>query len=370
MENYIYIVGILGVFWLIQAGYYLLIMGRVFWKKPSATGNSTPPVSVIICAKNEEDNLKKNLPLILSQDYPNYQVVVVNDCSEDDTELVLAQFKNEYDKLYYTTIPGDKKFFHGKKLALVVGVKAATNELLLLTDADCAPASDKWLASMTTQMVVGKDMVLGYGKYRRTKGLLNMFVRYEALWNAVQYMGHALVVKPFMAVGRNLAYTKTLFNNGSQFRNNLSMASGDDDLFVLEMGTKHNSAVCYDPQSHTECDAPQSLNAWINRKARHLSTATHYPFGTKLLIGLELLSRLGFWILSIYCLIFNIFAPIVLGLLTLRIVFFYLIMVKALKKFDEKGMLFAVLILDVVTPCIQAVAWLNKLLGRKKSKWR
>ncbi len=370
LENFIYIIVALGIVWLIQSLYYLLVMARAPWKKSDVANTSQPPVSVIICAKNEQENLRQNLPLILSQQYPDFQVVVVNDCSEDDTEMVLAQFKKEYANLYYTNIPIDKKFFHGKKLALVVGVKAAKHDLLLLTDADCRPESEQWLAGMTSALATGREMVLGYGKYTKEKGFLNTFVRYETLWNAIQYMGHALAHKPFMAVGRNLAYTKSLFNSSSQFRNNLTTASGDDDLFVMEMGTRHNTTVCFIPQAQTISNPVATFNQWFERKARHLATAPKYPWATQLLLGTELISRLFFYLLSIYCLIFNIFIPIVIALLVTRLALIHIIILRAAKRYNEKGMLFAVLLMDILTPCFQAVAWTYKLFGRKKSRWR
>lgn len=370
LGNIYYIIIALGAAWLLQTLYYLLVMARTLGKKSQPSAADHKPVSVIICAKNEQENLRNNLPLILKQDYPQFQVVVVNDCSEDDTEMVLAQFKKEYNNLYYTNIPIDKKFYHGKKLALVVGVKAAQYENLLFTDADCKPASDKWLSEMASRLANGKEIVLGYGRYSTRKGFLNKFVRYETLWNAVQYMGHALAAKPFMAVGRNLAYTKSLFNRSSQFRQNLNTASGDDDMFVVEMGNRKNTTICFTPNAQTESTPVSSMDEWFNRKARHLGTASLYPWTTKLLIGTELFSRLVFYLLTTYCLIFNIFAPIVIGLLVTRIILVHTIIWKAATRFNEKGMFFVVPVMDILVPFIQAVAWGYKLFGRKKSRWR
>lgn len=210
-----------------------------------------PPVSVIICARNEAENLKNFLPRVLEQDYPKFQVVVVNDCSTDDTEIVLAQMKRQYDHLYFTSIPVDKKFFHGKKLALSIGVKAAQYDHLILTDADCYPASGNWLKNMTTKFSSKKELVIGYGKYEKRKGLLNLFVRYETFWNAVQYVGFVIAGKPFMGVGRNLAYKKSLFQGSNVFRSYLNVASGDDDLFINQMGNRTNTAVCVHPEGQT-----------------------------------------------------------------------------------------------------------------------
>ncbi len=370
MEKEIYIIAALGLVWLAQVLYYLLIMNRVVTKKTTTLATECPPVSVIVCAKNEQKNLEQNLPLLLTQNYPDYQVIVVNDCSEDDTELVLARLKQNHHNLYFTSIPVDKKFFHGKKLALTIGIKAAKHEYLLLTDADCIPASPEWLASMTANFTTDKELVIGYGKYRRDKGFINTLVRYETLWNAMQYMGHALVAKPFMAVGRNIAYTKSLFTASSQFCNSLTIASGDDDLFVMEAGTKKNTQVCYLPQAQTISVAAQTLDEWLSQKSRHLSTAFRIPFTTKLLLGSEIISRQLFYFISLYCLIFNTFVPITIAIIVSRLLLIQIIFYKAAQRFEEKGISFAVLPMDLVTPWFLAWAWLFKFFVGNKYKWR
>ena len=370
MEKEIYIIAALGVAWMAQMLYYLLIMARVGRKKPATSSKEMPPVSIVICAKNEQENLEKNLPLILNQNYPNFQVVVVNDCSEDDTEMTLAQFKQTNPHLYYTTIPVDKKFFHGKKLALTIGIKAAQHERMLLTDADCTPSSPEWLATMASQFTTGKELVIGYGRYKKEKGFLNTLIRFETFWNAIQYMGHALAAKPFMAVGRNIAYTKSLFNKGSQFRNSLTIASGDDDLFVMEAGTRKNTAICFEPKAQTISLAERTLYDWLTQKARHLSTAHRIPFTTKLLLGIEIFSRQLFYLLTLYSLFFNTFTPIVIGLFASRLLLTHIIIFKAAQHFEEKGMSFVVLLMDLLIPWFQAMAWLFKFFGGKRNKWR
>lgn len=372
LETSYYIISLLALAWLVQVLYYLIIMARVGWKKqkPTDTSASLPPVSVIICAKNEEANLKAHLPLILAQDYPEFQLIVVNDCSEDDTELLLSQLKREHPSLYYTNIPVDKKFFHGKKLALTVGIKAARHEHLIFTDADCYPHSPNWLRSMASQFTSTKELVLGYGPYSKTGGFLNRVIRYETFWNAIQYMGHAIVSRPFMGVGRNIAYTKSFFSRSSQFRNHLNIASGDDDLLVSEAGTKQNTTICFRKESQTVSVPKMRMSDWLLQKSRHLSTSDRYPLVTKLLLASEIISRQIFYLLTIYSLIFNIFVPISLGLLISRIILLHVIIIKSAIRFEEKGTYFAVLVMDILIPWMQAVAWVINIFGGNKNKWR
>jgi glycosyltransferase involved in cell wall biosynthesis len=95
-----------------------------------------PPVSVIVCARNEYNNLQEYLPILLSQDYPNYEVIVVDDSSEDETEFLLERLSHQYAHLYHTFVPRGARVVSSKKLALTIGLKAAHHEHILLTDAD------------------------------------------------------------------------------------------------------------------------------------------------------------------------------------------------------------------------------------------
>ena len=236
---------------LVQCIYYLGIYMKLSFYKPLKERKSRKGVSVIICARNEAHHLEKFLPAVLSQDYPRFEVVVVNDCSSDHTEQLLSEMALRYTHLRYTTIPSNEKFRHGKKLALTVGIKSAVHDHVLLTDADCYPASDQWLRKMVSHLGRDKEIVLGYGRYEKRKGLLNSLIRYETAFTAMQYLSFALKGKPYMGVGRNLSYKKSLFFKNRGFASHYHVASGDDDLFVNEHAGPENTSIEIDTGSQT-----------------------------------------------------------------------------------------------------------------------
>ncbi|MBS2098958.1 glycosyltransferase [Carboxylicivirga linearis] len=370
IEFEIVFIGILGLSWAIQVFYYLWFMLKVSRLKPSATNHTTPNLSVIICAKNEAINLKKHLPIILNQDYPNFEVVVVNDASSDESDMILAELKKSHNNLYYTTIPENKQFYQGKKLALTLGVKAAKNEHLVFTDADCYPESDQWLKEISKAFDDSKEIVIGYGRFEKKKSLFNLFLRYETFFNTVQYMGFALRKKPFMAVGRNLAYRKSLFQKSNVFQQYLNIASGDDDLFIKECATPTNTTVITNLSSQTTSIPPVNFSEWLTRKARHLTTSKHYKFSIKWLLTLEPLSRQIFWTLGICSLFFHIFVPISLGLILSRIIVQYIVLAKAGKALSEKNLYIWSILFDVVIPFIIGSVWLQNMFSANKKKWK
>lgn len=314
-----------------------------------------PPVSVIIAAKNEAINLSQNLKYILEQDYPaNYEVIVVNDSSTDDTELVLAEFKSKYPHLYYTTIPQNKNFYHGKKIALLIGIKAANNDILVFTDADCKPASKLWLKSIVENFYSSTQIVIAYAPYEPQKGLLDKIVRAETFLNAINYLGFALRRIPYMAVGRNMAYRKSFFFQTKGFSSHYNLLSGSDDLFVNENANSQNTSVALDPESFVYSFQPKTLGEFFKQKIRHLTTSKFYKFHHKLLLSLENLMRTLFYISSIVYMVIakNILSLyFILAKILLNTIFFILLT----KKLKEKKLLPFLLVYEIIQPALIAV---------------
>ena len=369
---------VLGAALVCQLVYWGVFMFRVR-RKPRYLASGLPGVSVIVCAKNEEANLKRLVPALLSQKYAaEKQIVVVDDCSTDDTPMTLAQMRAQYPELYTTTIENDSKFKHGKKLALTVGIKAAKFEHMVFIDADCMPASDNWLTSIVEcYSENGKEMVLGYGRYAKHPGLLNLYIRYETFWNAVQYMGIARAFRPFMGVGRNLSYTKTLFNRSSKFRNNLSLLSGDDDLFVSEMGTKKNTVNCFIAPSHTVSEPKTSWLQYSAQKSRHMTTSSLYPMSIKALLFWQEASRALYWLALVAALLMALLwqqpEQLLWGLLAaflVRTILIYISMGMSAKNMGESKMWLLALPMDICVPLVQCAAWITGVMTQSRNTWK
>lgn len=273
----------------------------MLWVKPSSElkknkQTAIVPVSIIICAKNEAKNLLENLPFILSQNHPDFEVIVVNDASDDLTETVLNGFSDK--KLKIVHIPVDEeRTLPGKKFALSKGIAAAGNEQLLLCDADCKPASNEWASLMTANLILSKEIVAGYGAYEKRKGWLNVFIRWETLHTFLQYSTYAQSGVPYMAVGRNLACTKSVLLKAQSEPIWASMPSGDDDLLIQLMGNRKNVGIVSNSAAFTYSEAKATFREWIMQKQRHLSTGKLYKKHIQLLLGLYGLSHGIMWLL-------------------------------------------------------------------------
>ena len=330
---------------LLQAIFYMLVFtpillpqNKVKNKNHANLSNSEViPLSVIICAKNEKENLTHHLPLILAQEYPNFEVIVIDDGSDDGTEVVLLEFQNSYSQLKVFTLNPKDKLRNGKKEALALGISMANNEWLVMTDADCVPASNQWLQLFSEKMSGKKEMILGVGLYEKKRSLLNLLIRYETILVALQYLNFAELGMPYMGVGRNIAYKKSLFKINNGFENHKETTSGDDDLFVNAVASQENCTYCMDPKTFTFSIAPPTWSEWIKQKERHYTTGRQYKMIHQCILSLFLASKWLFWVMAFLFFILKIWNPQIQSAILGTFFVYYFVMAWASIKFKEKG---------------------------------
>ena len=372
--------GILSVAFIYQMYFYIRYMNGVLRLRSNITKNKIsflteqPPVSVIICAKDEADNLRQYLPFILQQDYPDFEVIVVNDGSTDETETLLNNLCVEYQNLRTTFVPVGARNLSTKKLGLTLGIKAAKNDLLLFTDADCMPEDNMWVSRMTRNFTPETDFILGYGAYLNKKGFLNRLITFDTLFIALQYLGMAVSGKPYMGVGRNLAYRKETFFAHKGFASTLNLISGDDDLFVNQSGNSKNTKIEISPDSITWSEPNTTFSGWFYQKERHLSVSSYYKFSSKYRLSLEPLSRGLFYAALILSFVVGhlIILIATAALLLIRLISQLIIINKSAKHFGERKYLFLVPVFDIFLPLVNLyILTIGRLTSKGKSvRWK
>jgi len=306
------------------------------------------PISVVIAARNEKENLRTYLPAILEQKYPNFEVVVVNDCSYDASEDVLKELEKKYKHLKVVTITEHDRFKTGKKFALTLGIKAAKNEHLLFTDADCQPASDHWISRMASNFTEGIQIVLGYSPYYKTSNFFNPFIRFGTLRAAINYLSAALNGDAYMGVGRNLAYTKTLFFSAKGFAAHMHVMAGDDDLFVNQNARPDNTAIEIHPDSFIYTSAKTATRALYRQKKRHMGVGKLYQNRHRRFLSFDAVTGFLFYGLMITCLVLQFEPLLVLGAFVFRWLMQIVIYRKTFKKLQSLSFLWYLPFFDLV----------------------
>ena len=324
---------------LIQIFYHLYFFNRVGYFKPKDKEHSQQhPVSVIVCARDEDENLARNLPGILVQDYStSHEVIVVNDNSTDDTKYVLQELKKTFKTLHVVELSQEAKHINGKKYPLSIGIKEAKHEVVLLTDADCVPASEHWIRLMQDGYQENTEIVLGYGSYHKRPGLLNKLIRFETFHAGIQYLSYALAGIPYMGVGRNISYKKGLFFRHKGFSSINHIPGGDDDLFVNKAASRQNTEIVIDKDAITLSAPKTTWKEWRKQKLRHYTTAKYYKIKHKFLLGLYSFTQFLFYpLLIVTALLYD--WRLALAGLALRWLILGFVFYKAMQKMNEKDL--------------------------------
>ena len=353
----------------IQLLYYWLVFARLaFYKEKEIDPVDYPPVSVVIAARNEYHNLSRYLKNILEQEYPEFEVIVVNHASNDETADYLKEISPRYLNLKIVNIERELNFFTGKKFPLSLGIKSAKYEHLLLTDADCIPESKHWISKMIRNYSETTEIVLGYGPYKKAKGMLNKIIRYDTFLTAMQYLSYALIGMPYMGVGRNLSYSKSMFFRSKGFTSHYKIASGDDDLFINKVATRTNTRIEISPESFMFSDAKTDFKSWIRQKMRHMTSGKLYKTKFKIVLSLFGLTQLLFYLFFFILLINNTIPLIVIGIFSLRFCTQLVVHKFVLGKLGEQNLFIFSLLWEVIHIFILQIVTIASIF-RNRQVW-
>lgn len=360
---------------LTQAIYYLGLYNKIYThtqKENNADVNlKHPPLSVIIVAKDAANELKENLPFILGQDYPEFEVIVIYDSAADDCDDVLKLLEDKYPNLYHTFIPDSARYISHKKLGITMGIKASRHDWLVFTESNCRPQSKRWLRQMARNFTPSTEIVLGYSNYEKTSGWFNKKITFDTLLNSMRYLGMAISGHPYMGTGRNMAYRKSLYYKQKGFSSHLNLQRGEDDLFINETANEHNTRVETDPESLIRISIPKYKRIWREEKISYMATSRLFKGTARYLMGFETCSRLLFYITTIATIIIStilhqwIIAGIALLLWTLRYVLQLVVFRKASTYLGERKFYALLPVFDILQPIWNLGFKLQRRIRRK-----
>lgn len=361
---------------LIQLFYHWGVFSRVaFYKRkyPIKNDSELEPVSIVICARDAYEYLVDLVPALLKQDYPDFEVVIVNDCSDDETEEYLKDLERKEPRIKPVQLRQHLNFFNGKKFPLSMGIKSAANDLIVLTDSNCMPSNDLWLRSVVDCYHKNTEVVIGYSPYEHKKGLLNQLIRFDALQQGLQYLSAALSGHPYRGVGTNLSYRKELFFRNKGFISHYTTSVGDDDLFIGQVARKKNSEVLINAEDAIITAPVRNFKLWTRQKSARYSTIPKYSLGAKLSLAMFAWSHTLFYAAFIALLLMQpafalslgtmYYIPILAFFFLLRFGSQLFVYFKASKRLGEKGLMPGLLAYDLVFALLTP---LLRLMGRMK----
>lgn len=325
-------------------------------------------VSIVVCAHNEIENLKRLLPALLAQSFPRYEIILVDDRSTDGSLDYLTETFRANQVVKILRINYVEPHISPKKNALTQGIMEAKYNHLLLTDADCLPCSTDWIRLMTQKIYVQKEVCIGYSPYEKRKSLLNLLIRFETFYTAIQYFSLALAGKPYMGVGRNLSYTKSLFLRHNGFYDHNTIWSGDDDLFGNQTFKKENISISMVKESQVLSKPKESYSKWFVQKTRHLSAGIHYKSSIKWILALLFFSHCCYYLSGVTLLILRDFQMVMIIGFIFRTLLIIYIFVQISKKLHEHFPWYLLPVLDLLYLLSYILFGINSILS-KNSRW-
>lgn len=357
----------------IQIIYYFCVYGKLIFNKKKKqsedTGSQTealPPVSVVIAAKNEEYHLKDKLVFFLEQDYPEFEVIVVNDASTDECEYVLKAFSKLYPCLKVVNIVENVNKFRGRKFPISLGIKSAKYDHIVLAGADCVPSGFEWLKNLARNFSEKKEVVLGFCTYTKQKGLFKFLLQYDNLTTAMNYMGLALSGHPYRGDGRNIAFKKDLFFKVGGFTKHYNLPLGEDDIFIRNVSTASNTTVSLTPESFLSSDAKHTYKEWKRQKIDRLSTYKYYKPSIKFLLSIPNITTLLFYAFVITLLFLSLPFEYVILAIVIKFVLQILIYFKSCKRLGIKRVFIFAPLIELYFLLLNAELRLLSLFRKKK----
>jgi glycosyltransferase involved in cell wall biosynthesis len=328
-----------------------------------------PAVSVIVCAHDEEENLRELIPLLLAQEHPDFELIIVEDRCNDGTFDYLKEVTLRHPKVRMVRVQHLPEHINGKKFALTLGIKAAQHDLILLTDADCRPNTTRWINVMAENSGDNAQIILGFSAYQKFPGLLNSFIRFETFLTAIQYFGFAWMGIPYMGVGRNLAYRKSLFLGNKGFNTHLGVIGGDDDLFVNQHATGQNTKMVVGPDALVFSRPKRRIREFYFQKLRHLSVGRRYKVSTRILTGFFPLSWIATWLIVLPAALLSPAVYWIAGLFGLRWILLTLLVYVASRRLGDPFEAWKTPFLDFIYVFYYLVAGTVALVS-KKVRWK
>ncbi len=329
-----------------------------------------PPISIVLTAKNESNDLKENLAYLLEQDYPNFEVIVVDHASQDDTKYVLQLYKENYPHLKIVRFLKDVNLFQGKKFPLSIGIKSAKNDIILLTECNCIPKSFTWIREIVSHFHQNTNIVLGFSGFKSNNTLLNWFIQYDNLAYASSFLGFALMGNPYTGCGRNLAYRRSFFFEKNGFIHHYNIATGDDDIFVNQNATPGNTTICLSPDSLIIANPKKTFPAWCLQRKKRMSTQKYYSFSNKLSLAIYPLSVILFYA-TLITLFFTqpLFWKFLMGIIIIKWGWQIFTFYKLAHKLGVKKIAYFSPIFELYFTIVNTITYFTTL-KRKNTRWK
>lgn len=351
----------------IQLIYYIFFLSILLNNKKEKEYD-LKPISVILYVKNSELYLEKNIDYFINQKYPKFEILLVNNASSDNTDIILEKLSEKHKSLRIINVENNESFWGNKKYTYTLAIKAAKYEHLIFSEIDCKPVSENWIHEINKSFSSKKTIILGYKRLLKTSSLFNLIIRFDNLLESIKSFSFTKINSPYSADSRNYAFTKKDFYRVNGFINHIKIKNGKEDLFVKDAKQKYNSAYTLSDESFVESSKSLSFKEWFLNKKNSNLLKRHYSFKNQFLLNAFSFSKVFLYFLTIILLLIHDW-KIILIIFSSYIIFQSVITFIINRKFKETSIFYLSPILDFLLVLFQISIFISNLIS-KPPNWR
>lgn len=245
--------------------------------QPSQRKTSSISVSIILAARNEENNIEQCLQSLLKQTYPShlFEIIVIDDGSEDKTASIVQYYAERFSNVHLQSLPTDSTILRGKPKAIAVGITKAIGEIILTTDADCI-VPPQWIEVMVNHFENDVMLVAGPVAERDSNTFFSKLDQLEFLGLITTAAGLIGGGRPIICNGANLAYRKTAFFAVGGFGD--VHTSNDDESLMNKIVNRKIGRIVFAPESGAlvTTNSSNTLLSFLRQRIRWVNKRGHY----------------------------------------------------------------------------------------------
>ena len=353
---------------LIQLFYQILMAHFSLSGKKKDKPVDYPSFSIIVPSRNYEENLRELIPTLLEQDYPEFEVVVVDDCSYDATEWYLNELKLQSNKLKTSRIIQETDFPNA--LAITIGIRAASNEWLIFLNPLCRVSGKDWLKSFAEELNPKSEAAFGFVNYTNSYGSMRKFIKYEnfdsfILYGSARYLGLSMPITDM-----NVAYKREQFLSRRGFAAVLDSPFSENELYLNKISNRSNSVYLQNRATAVSFVGDTDWYDGMNFKKKQLLLKKKFTVGQSIFLWTNTISRFVFDISMIALLILSPWRIWVAGIWLIKIIHELVWGIVSMKRLGEKNLFPGLLIFRSIIPLFNSIISINQLFTGQKRKWK
>jgi len=359
---------VFAVLFIISILFLFLFTGRILFRK-KIQHSTAAPLSLIYTVRNEETRLKNNMAPVLSINGVDFEVIVVDDFSQDNSFQVLGMLRGRSDRLKVSTLQQETRF--STKMAQNLALKAASFEWILTVPISYENASIEWISGISNALDFNKTVVLSYCSAQNSGGFINRIYRIENYLSFTKSVGYILNNFPFVYSEENVAFQKKKYFEIGGHGLKISEQYANLELLINFFIRKKTTSILFESVTAIKKTEDLIWNDYLDILKKSLRIEKHLSGSKKAMLAFDEITKLLFPPVTVVVIIllFDLW-PLFSALLLIMFIARLVIIKIMQNRLNERKIFISSLLYDLIVPYFKLFyRWYFNNRGQKQ-KWK